>query len=70
MCVVPVQATARTVPTPPLTRLWLDGILLCEAHDRCRDLNNGESMHHLIGDVIAIFSAHSQVSIKVWRGND
>src|SRR5690606_2098149 len=28
---------ARTAPPPPLTRLRLDGILLCEADGRCRD---------------------------------
>ncbi|WP_441768130.1 plasmid mobilization protein [Klebsiella pneumoniae] len=27
---------ARTSPPPPLTRLRLDGILLCEADGRCR----------------------------------
>ena len=28
---------ARTSPTPPLTHLRFDGILLCEANGRCRD---------------------------------
>lgn len=28
---------ARTSPTPPLTHLRFDGILLCEADGRCRD---------------------------------
>jgi len=30
-------AQARIGPTLPLTRLRLDGIVLCEAHRRCRD---------------------------------
>lgn len=37
MCVVRVRATARTHPPPSLTRLRLDGILLSEAHGRCRN---------------------------------
>ncbi len=37
MCVVGLRGEPRRPPTPPLTRLRLDGILLCEAHGRCRD---------------------------------
>lgn len=34
MCVVGPQATPLPPPTPPLTHLRFDGILLCEAHRR------------------------------------
>lgn len=37
MCVVPVHAARVPVHHQCLTRLRLDGILLCEAHGRCRD---------------------------------
>lgn len=43
MCVVPVRADARTAPPPGLTRLRLDGILLCEADSRCRDKHRKEA---------------------------
>lgn len=37
MCVVGLRGKPRRPTTPALTRLRLDGILLCEAHSRCRD---------------------------------
>jgi hypothetical protein len=37
MCVVPVRLNGEPVQHRPLTRLRLDGILLCEAHGRYRD---------------------------------
>lgn len=36
-CVLYRYGQARTSPTPPLTHLRFDGILLCEADGRCRD---------------------------------
>lgn len=50
MCVVPVRADARTGPTPPLTRLRLDGILLCEAHGRCRDRHERRTRKRMAED--------------------
>lgn len=47
MCVVGLRCYAARASTTALTRLRLDGILLCEADSRCRDTNKSTGRTNL-----------------------